>query len=159
MQRGGGSLTSIDPFCYMKTSHTRGLNNSELNFCICLSFLSVANLKVQMYRVYYRIVFKRSCTSASTHNEACHRCSLLACADKGMITPEDLPHFVNGQHNRVDSLAFLLSNNSILTCLFHLWLSLVEKMFGFLAFLSNGRNVVFRYRFFNNLIRKKKFQP
>ena len=55
--KGGGSLTLIDPFCCMKTSHTRGLNNSELNFCICLSFLSVA--KVQMYRVYYRIAFKR----------------------------------------------------------------------------------------------------
>ena len=54
---GGGGLTSIDPFCYVKTSHNRGLNNSELNFCICLSFSSVA--KVQMYRVYYRIVFKR----------------------------------------------------------------------------------------------------
>ena len=54
---GGGGLTSIDPFCYMKTSHTRGLNNSELNFCICLSFSSVA--KVQMYRISYRIVFKR----------------------------------------------------------------------------------------------------
>ena len=73
--KGGGSLTSIDPFCYMKTSHNRGLNNSELNFCICLSFLSVAMCKctvqvqmyrvrrcpsqVQMYRVYYQIVFKR----------------------------------------------------------------------------------------------------
>ena len=120
MQRGGGSLTSIDPFCYMKTSHTRCLNNSELNFCICLSFLSVA--KVQMYRVYYRIVFKRL---RQHHNEACHRCSLLAYADKGMITPENLPHFVTGQHDRVGSLAFLRSNNSILTCLFHLWLSLV----------------------------------
>ena len=63
--------------------------------------------------------------SASTHNEACHRCSLLAYADKGMITPEDLPHFVTGQHDRDGSLAFLRSNNSILTCLFHLWLSLV----------------------------------
>ena len=56
-QVGGGGLTSIDPFCYVKTSHNRGLNNSELNFRICLSFSSVA--KVQMYRVYYRIVFKR----------------------------------------------------------------------------------------------------
>ena len=53
-------------------------------------------------------------------------------ADKGMITPEDLPHFVTGQHDRprVGSLAFLRSNNSILTCLFYLWLYLFEKMFG-----------------------------
>ena len=84
---GGEGLTSIDPFCYIKTR--RDLNNSKLNFCICLSFSSV--VKVQMYRVYYRIVFKRL-PSAPTHNEACHRCCLLAYADKGMITPEDLPH-------------------------------------------------------------------
>ena len=124
MQRGGGeggSLTSIDPFCYMKASHTRGLNNSELNFCICLSFLSVA--KVQMYRVYYRIVFKRLCQHPLTTKLVIG--ALLAYADKGMITPEDLPHFVTGQHDRDGSLAFLRSNNSILTCLFHLWLSLV----------------------------------
>ena len=50
-----------------------------------------------------------------------------------MITPEDLPHFVTGQHDRVGSLAFLQTNNSISTCLFYFWLSLVGKMFGFLA--------------------------
>ena len=80
-----------------------------------------------------------------------------------MITPEDLPHFVTGQHDRVGSLAFLRSNNSILTCLYYLWLSLVEKMFGllalFLAFLSSAMNVIFRYRFLYNLIRKNKFKP
>ena len=123
MQRGG-NLTSIDPFCYMKTSHTRGLNNSELNFCICLSFLSSLSVaKVQMYRVYYRIVFKRLRQHPLTMKLVIG--ALLAYADKGMITPEDLPHFVTGQHDRVGSLAFLRSNNSILTCLFHLWLSLV----------------------------------
>ena len=78
--------------------------------------------------------------------------------------PEDLPHFVTGQHDRVGSLAFLRSNNSILTCLFYLWLSLVEKMFGLLAllilaFLSSGRSVIFRYQFLYNLMRKKKFKP
>ena len=115
----------------MKTSHTRGLNNSKLNFCICPSFSSVA--KVQMYRVYYRIVFKRLRQHPLTTKLNCHRCSLLAYAEKGIITPKDLPHFVTGQHDRVGSLAFLRSNNSISTCLFYLWLSLVEKMFGLLA--------------------------
>ena len=52
-----------------------------------------------------------------------------------MITPEDLPHFITEQHDRLGSLAFLRSNNSILTCLFYLWLSLVEKMFGLLALI------------------------
>ena len=68
-----------------------------------------------------------------------------------MIRPEDRPYFVTGQHNRVGSLTFSWSNNSILT-----WLSLVEKMFGlsalFWLFLSSGRNVIFRYRFLYNLI-------
>ena len=86
----------------MKTSHTRGLNNSELNFCICLSFSSVA--KVQMYRVYYWIVFK--CLRQHPLTTKLVIGALLAYADKGMITPEDLPHFVTGQHNRVGSLAF-----------------------------------------------------
>ena len=150
------ALTSIDPFCYMKTSHTRGLKNSELNFCIFLSFSSVE--KVQMYRVYYRIVFKRLRQHPLTTKLVI--CALLAYADKGMMTPEDLPHFVTGQHDGVGSLAFFRSNNSILTCLFYLWLSLVEKMFGllalFCAFLSSGRNGFFRYRFLYNSIRNSK---
>ena len=112
----------------MKTSHTRDLNSAELNFCICLSFSSVA--KVQMYRVYYQIVFKRLRQHPLTTKLVIG--ALLAYADKGMITPEDLPHFVTGQHDRAGSLAFLPSNNSILTCVFYLWLSLVEKMFGLL---------------------------
>ena len=86
----------------MKTSHTRGLNNSELNFCIYLLFSSVA--KVQMYRVYYWIVFK--CLRQHQLTTKLVIGALLAYADKGMIMPEDLPHFVTGQHNRVGSLAF-----------------------------------------------------
>ena len=111
----------------MKTSHTRGLNNSTLNFCICLSFSLVT--KVQMYRVYYRIVF----TCLRQHPLAT---KLVIGAlywlmlDEGMITPEDRPYFVTGQHNRIGSLTFSWSNNSILT-----WLSLVEKMFGLSALL------------------------
>ena len=127
-----GALTSIDPFSYMKTSHTCGLNNSKLNFGICLSFSSVA--KVQMYRAYYRIVFKRLRQHPLT-TKLVTGALLVIYADKGMITPEDLPHFVTGQHDRVGSWAFLRSNNSILTCLFYLWVSLVEKMFGLLALL------------------------
>ena len=92
MHKGGGGqgLTSIDSFCYMKTSHTHGLNNSELNFCICLSFSSVA--KVQMYRVYYRIIFE--CLRQHPLTTKLVRGALLAHADKGMITPEDLPHLL-----------------------------------------------------------------
>ena len=142
----------------MKTSHTRGLNSSELNFCInCLSFSSVA--KVQMYRVYCRIVFKRLRQHPLTMKLVIG--ALLAYADKGMITPEDLPHFVTGQHDKVGSLAFLWSNNSILTCLFYLWLSLVEKKcldfwlhFGF--FYQVAGSFFFRYRFLYNLIRNSE---
>ena len=130
--RGGGGLTSIDPFCYMKTSHTRGLNNSELNF-------------------YYRIVFKRLRQHPLTTKLVTG--ALLAYADKGMMTAEDLPHFVTGQHDRVGSLAFFRSKNSIFTCLFYLWLSLVGLI---LAFLSSGRNGFFRYRFLYNSIRNSK---
>ena len=86
----------------MKTSHNRGLNNSKLNFCICLSFSSVA--KVQMYRVYYRIVFKRLRQHPLTTKLVIG--ALLAYADKSTITPEDLPDFVTGQHDRVGNLAF-----------------------------------------------------
>ena len=64
-----------------------------------------------MYRVYYRIVFKRLRQHLLTTKVVIG--ALLAYADKGMITPEDLSHFVTGQHDRVDA------------CLFYLWLSLV----------------------------------
>ena len=82
-----------------------------------------------MYGVYYRIVFKAYVSTHSQRSLNCHRCSLLVYADKG-ITPENLPHFVPGQHDRAGSLAFLGSNNSILICLFYLLLSFV--FFGYL---------------------------
>ena len=66
---------------------------------------------VQMYRVYYRIVFKRLRQHSLTTKLVIG--ALLAYADKGTITPEDLSHFVTGQHDRV------------VACLFYLWLSLV----------------------------------
>ena len=125
----------------MKTSHTRGLNNSELKFCICLSFSSVT--MVQMYRVYYRIVFKRLRQHPLTTKLVIG--AFLAYADKGMITPLMRICLILSLDNTtwLVSWLFLRSNNSILTCLFYLWLSLVEKMFGLLAFLSSGGNGFF----------------
>ena len=54
-----------------------------------------------MYRVYYRIVFKRLRQYPLTTKLVIG--ALLAYADKVMITPEDVPHFVTGQHDRVGS--------------------------------------------------------
>ena len=113
----------------MKTSHIRGLNNSELNFCICLSFSSVA--KMQTYRVYYRIVFKRLRQHPLTTKLVIG--ALLAYADKGMIVTNCCLILSLENTTGLVLLAFLRSNNSILTCLFYLWLSLVEKMFRLLA--------------------------
>ena len=97
----------------MKTSHTRGLNNSELNFCICLLFSSVT--KVQMYRVYYRIVFKRLRQHPLTTKLVIG--ALLAYADKGTITPGDLPHFVTGQITRFRLVYFIFGYLWLKKCL------------------------------------------
>ena len=87
-----------------------------------------------MYRVYYRTVFTRLRQHPLTSKLVID--AILAYAEKGMMTPEDLPHFVTGQHDRVGSLAFFRSNNSILTCLFYLWLSLFEKCLDVLLYFG-----------------------
>ena len=78
-----------------------------------------------------------------------------------MITPEDLPHFVTGQHDRFSSLAFLRSNNSILTCLFLLSLFLKNclEFWLYFGFYIKWQECFFRYRSLYDLIRKKKFKP
>ena len=73
----------------MKTSLNRGLINSELNFCIGPSFSSVSKVqRLQMYRVYYRIVFKRLRQYLLTTKFVIG--ALLAYTDKGMIAKVDM---------------------------------------------------------------------
>ena len=73
----------------MKTSLNCGLINSELNFCICPSFSPVTMVqRLQMYRVYYRIVFKRLRQHLLTTKFVIG--ALLAYADKGMMAKGDM---------------------------------------------------------------------